>query len=71
MKTIILFIHIVIALILTSLILLQTSKGGLGSAFGEIGFYRTKRGAEKLIFWVTIIFACLFLITSVINLLIR
>ncbi len=71
MKIFILGVHIVVAVALISLILLQTSKGGLGSAFGEIGFYRTKRGAEKLIFWATIIFACLFLITSVINLLVR
>lgn len=71
MKIFFLGFHIVVAVVLVSLILLQTSKGGLGSAFGEIGFYRTKRGAEKLIFWATIIFASLFLITSVINLLVR
>ena len=71
MKTIFLITHIVVSVFLMSLILLQTSKGGLGSAFGEIGFYRTKRGAEKMIFGATIISACLFLITSVINLLLR
>ena len=71
MKTIFLITHIVVSVLLMSLVLLQTSKGGLGSAFGEIGFYRTKRGAEKMIFWATIITACLFLITSVVNLLLR
>lgn len=71
MKSIFLIVHVVIAIILVSLILLQTSKGGLGSAFGEMGFYRTKRGAEKMIFWATIVAACAFLITSVVNLLVR
>lgn len=71
MQIVILTIHIIVAVALIGLILLQTSKGGLGSAFGESGFYRTKRGAEKLVFMATIITAGLFLTTSVINLLIR
>lgn len=71
MKTIILAVHIVVAVILMTLILLQSSKGGLGSAFGDVGFYRTKRGAERIVFGATIVAALLFLITSIINLLMR
>lgn len=70
MKNIVLLIHLVIAITLVGLILLQTSHGGLGSAFGE-GFYRTKRGAERIVFYATIVTASLFLLTSIINLVIR
>ncbi|MBI3559568.1 preprotein translocase subunit SecG, partial [Candidatus Gottesmanbacteria bacterium] len=65
MKTIILLIHLVVAVGLISLILLQSSQGGLGSAFGGGEAYRTKRGAERVVFIGTIILAVLFLITSV------
>lgn len=71
MKSITLIIHIVTAITLVTLILLQTSKGGLSAAFGGEGFYRTKRGAERIVFLATIATAGLFLATSVINLIIR
>lgn len=71
MKTIIIFIHIIISIGLISLILLQSSQGGLGSAFGGGETYRTKRGAERIIFVGTIIFAALFLITSISAFIIR
>ncbi len=64
-------IHIIIGLALVSLILLQSSKGGLGSAFGGGEIYRTKRGAEKIVFSATVIFACIFLFTSILSLLFR
>ena len=64
MKTIIIFVQIIISIGLISLILLQSSQGGLGSAFGGGETYRTKRGAERIIFVATIILAVLFLITS-------
>ena len=71
MKTVLLAIHLVVAIVLISCILLQTSKGGLGSAFGGTGMYHTKRGAERLIFITTVVSALLFLSTSIINFLIR
>lgn len=71
MKQFILIMHIIVAITLVGLIMLQTSKGGLGSGFGGAEFYRTKRGAEKIVFWATIITAGVFLLTSVFNLLIR
>ncbi len=49
------------------LILLQSSKGGLGGGLGGGELYRTKRGAEKVIFTGTIVVGALFLITSLIN----
>lgn len=69
MKTGILIFHILNAMGLVALILLQTSKGGLGSAFGGGEVYRSKRGAEKVVFIATIVFSVLFLATSIANLL--
>ncbi len=60
--------QIIFALILVVLILIQAKGTGLGSTFGgDSGFYGTKRGAERLTFVVTIIVACIFLLTSLIN----
>lgn len=70
MKTLLLMIHILIASGLIGLILLQSSKGGLGGGLGAGEFYRSKRGAEKVVFGGTIVLAVLFFITSIISLLI-
>jgi preprotein translocase subunit SecG len=72
MTTFVLIIHIIIACVLIGLILLQNGKGGLGAGLGGGGeFYRSKRGAERIVFIATIVFTVLFFITSIINLLIR
>lgn len=71
MRTILLVSHILITIALIACILMQNSKGGLGSAWGGGEFYRTKRGAEKILFLATILFAALFFITSIANLIIR
>jgi protein translocase SecG subunit len=71
MKIIILLIYIIVSISLIGLILLQNSKGGLGQAFGGGEFYRSKRGAERIVFTATIVFSILFLIISIANLLIR
>lgn len=70
MKTLLLIIHIVVASGLIGLILLQSSKGGLGGGLGAGEFYRSKRGAEKVVFGGTIALAVLFFITSIISLLV-
>ncbi|MDP1723015.1 MAG: preprotein translocase subunit SecG [Candidatus Gottesmanbacteria bacterium] len=71
MKSILLIIHLLVAMGMISLILLQSSRGGLGSAFGGAEGYRTKRGAERIVFTMTIVFAVLFLISSVTTFLVR
>jgi len=71
MKTFILIIHIIVAVILIGLILLQNGKGGLGGGLGSGEMYRSKRGAERIVFIGTIVFTVLFLIISIINLLIH
>ena len=71
MKEALLIIQMVISLSLISIILMQSKGGGLGSAFGgSAQIYRSKRGVEKVIVYVTITLAVLFFIISVIQLLI-
>lgn len=63
-------IQIILSIALTGLVLLQVKGTGLGSTFGgELGFYRTKRGVEKLFFYLTILVAALLITSSVISLL--
>ena len=61
--------QIVISSILAIFILLQHRGTALGSAFGGSGeSYLSRRGAEKKIFWLTILFAILLVGTSIANL---
>lgn len=72
MKNIVIIFQIIISVCLTISILLQAKGSGLGAAFGESGQqYRSKRGVEQLLYRITILLAALFLITSLINLLIK
>lgn len=71
MKTALLIVHVFVTITLVSLILLQNSKGGLGGGLGAGQFYRSRRGAEKIIFTGTIVVGILFLITSILSLIIR
>ena len=71
MNIVILSIHLVVTVALIGLILLQSSKGGLGGGLGGGEFYRTKRGAEKIVFNATVVTAVLFLCTSIINVMVR
>ena len=57
--------QIILAILLIVLILIQSKGTGLGSTFGgDMGFYGTKRGAEKMIFNATIVISILFFATS-------
>lgn len=69
MKIFVIIMQIILAISLIGLILLQNSKGGLGSAFGGGEFYRSRRGAEKVVFLATIGVAIFFLLSSIANLL--
>lgn len=58
-------IQIVLAILITILILLQSQGKGLSGALGDVGgFYRTRRGLEKFIFVLTIALSVLFVINS-------
>ncbi len=65
MKTAILIIQLVAALSLIVCVLLQNRGTGIGAAFGGDGnIYRTKRGVEKGLFILTILFSALFIAAS-------
>lgn len=64
-------IQIIVAAFLVIAILLQNRGQGLSSSFGGGGeFYRSKRGLEKILFRATIVLGCLFLLSSILNLVI-
>jgi len=66
MKNYLIFFQIFISISLIVAVLLQTPGGGLGGLFGSGGeFYRSKRGMEKIVFYLTIGLTILFLISSV------
>lgn len=71
MKAILLTVHILVTVGLITLILLQNSKGGLGGGLGAGQLYRSRRGAEKIVFSGTILLTILFFITSTLNLIIH
>lgn len=71
MKPIISLFQIILAVLLILIIIIQQKGTGLGSTFGgDLSFYRTKRGAEKMIFNLTIILAFLFIALSIIGLIV-
>ncbi len=62
--------QIIVAILLVVFILLQQRGTALGSAFGGEGggFYATRRGIQKKIFWATIICGVLFIVLAMLNL---
>lgn len=58
--------QILISICLTGLIILQAKGTGLGSSFGPSSF-STKRGVEKTIFWITVILAIFFALSSILQ----
>jgi len=61
--------QIIVSLFLIASILLQQRGTALGAAFGESGgFYATRRGIQKKIFWATVVFGALFVILALLNL---
>lgn len=64
--------QVTVSILLAALILLQPRGTGLGSTFGGEGnIYFTKRGAEKIIFILTIILAAAFVGLAFLNLIVR
>lgn len=63
MKQILIVTQIIISVILIVTILLQNQGSGVSGIFGGSGggAYRTKRGMEKILFYLTIVFTILFL----------
>lgn len=70
MRALLQILVVVSAVALTVVILLQNQGSGLGLAFGgESNFYRSKRGAERVLFIGTIVLGIVF-VASVIGLLV-
>ncbi len=70
MHTFLQILIVITAVALTVVILLQNQGSGLGLAFGgETSFYRSKRGAERVLFIATIVLAVIF-VSSIIALLV-
>ena len=64
--------QIVLSVALILAILLQVRGGGLGGIFGQADtVFRTRRGAERTLFQLTIILVVLFIIISIISLRVR
>ena len=60
-------IHIVLSILIVALVLIQSKSGGFASGIGNsIGFYRSRRGLEKVVFIVTIVVAVLVAVNSLI-----
>lgn len=70
MNTILSIAQGVIAILLIIFILVQQRGTALGSSFGGEGggFYSTRRGIQKKIFWATIISGAFFIILALVNL---
>jgi len=69
MQTYLNIAQIILSAALIIACLLQIKGGGLGGIFGQAdSVYRTKRGAEKTLFQLTIVLVVLFLIVSIVAL---
>lgn len=67
MDTFILIAVIIIGIVLTGLVMMQTQNSGAGSMFGnDTTVYRTRRGLEKTLYQATIGVAILFFILSMV-----
>jgi preprotein translocase subunit SecG len=63
-------VQIILAVAVIIFILLQARGAGLGSAFGGTSagsVFKTRRGVERLIFNLTIVFVVLFALVSIIS----
>lgn len=63
------FAQVIVSIVLIVLILLQQRGTALGSAFGqEGGYYATRRGVQKKLFWATVVLGTAFIVLSLLNL---
>lgn len=71
--TVLPYVEVTLAVLLTLGVLLQQRGAGLGGAFGGgDGFgFNTRRGAEKVLFEATIVIAILFVISTLVALIIK
>lgn len=71
MQTALHIAQLIVAITLIAAILLQAQGSGLGSSWGGGGeTYHTKRGLEKVVFYITIGGVILFIIFGLLNLIV-
>lgn len=73
MQNILTIAQAVTAIVLIILILFQQRGTALGSSFGGGeggGFYSTRRGIQKKIYWASIVCGALFIVLALLNLII-
>jgi protein translocase SecG subunit len=62
MKTAITTIQVITLILIIASVLLQQKGVGLSGVFGgSSSYYKTKLGAEKFVFWITVISSVIFL----------
>lgn len=73
LNTILPYVQIILAVLLSALVLLQQRGAGVGGALGGgDGFgYNTRRGGEKVIFYACIAIALLFVASALLSLIIK
>lgn len=69
LRNVLYVVQMLLGVLLVLVVIIQQKGAGLGTAFGgDTGFYRTRRGAEKLLFYITIALSLLFVLSSLIGL---
>lgn len=70
MRNLLNIVTVITGALMILLVLLQNRGQSLGSSFGgDSSFYRSKRGAEKIIFNATIVLAVVFVLSVILSLL--
>ncbi len=64
METILMTTQAIISILLALIILVQSKDEGLSATFSSGGVHATRRGAEKIIFRMTIVLAFLFMLNA-------
>ena len=60
--------QIIVTIALIAVLLLQVRGGGLGGIFGQAdSVYRTRRGVERTVLWLTIVLVVVFIIISILS----
>jgi preprotein translocase subunit SecG len=65
--------QIVLAITITAVVMIQLKDAGMSNMFGgggDLGVYKTRRGAEKTLFNATIILSSVFMILCVVTVLV-
>lgn len=69
MFTVLLIAQLIVSIALIALVLLQARNEGMGGIFGGAGesVSRTRRGVEQTVFNLTVAFAAIFLLISIVT----